>query len=413
MISRPQRPAPIRTDDSNGFASDTMKRRIPAIIDETIQLNPDYPPSIRARLENLRGDVANGKAITPLDIESTADYLPWRLALRAQQANTAGDLTWHNAEWFFAETYVYRQLIEAVRWHESGRDPFLPKKQTELDSDALWNLLERALRPWPTAEETLMSLLAFDLWANRIDLSYAASTARGTAIAPDDLLVDQRAPLLDYLHGSARQSESPQGEGAVYIVVDNAGSELAMDLALADGLLRYVTARVVLCLKAHPTFVSDAMPADVWMMLDAMKKRSQASRQLAQRLTAAWNAERLRFVPHLFWNSSAFLWDLPSAWRGLLNAARLLIIKGDANYRRAVGDGLWAANTPFADVLGYLDAPVLCLRTLKSDPIVGLPTPETAVQLDLADASWRTNGKRGLIQFKPRTSNSQQVTVRG
>ena len=402
MISHPQRPAPIRTDGSNVFASDTMKRRIPAIIDETIQLNPDYPPSIQARLENLRGDVANGKAITPLDIESAADYQPWMLAWQAQQAKAAGDLTWRNAEWFFAETYVYRQLIEAVRWHESGRDPFLPKKRIELHSAALWDLLERALRPRPTAEETLMSLLAFDLWANRIDLSYAASTARGTAIAPDDLLVDQRARLLDYLYGSARQ-----GEGAVYIIADNAGSELAMDLALADGLLRHVTPRVVLCLKAHPTFVSDAMPADVWMMLGAMKERSQASRQLARRLTAAWNAERLRFAPHLFWNSSAFLWDLPPAWRGLLNAARLLIVKGDANYRRAVGDGLWAANTPFADALGYLDAPVLCLRTLKSDPIVGLPTAETAVQLDLTDASWRTNGKRGLIQFKPRTSNSQ------
>ena len=407
MISRPQRPAPIRTDDSNAFASDTMKRRIPAIIDETLQLNPDYPSSIRARLENLRGDVANGEAITPLDIESASDYQPWLLALQAQQVKAAGDLTWHNAEWFFAETYVYRRLIEAVRWHESGRDPFLPQKQTELHSDALWDLLERALRPRPTAEETLMSLLAFDLWANRIDLSYAASTARGTAIAADDLLVDQRAPLLDYLRGSASQSKSLQGEGAVYIIADNAGSELAVDLALADGLLRYVTPRVVLCLKAHPTFVSDAMPVDVWMMLDAMKKRGRASRQLARRLTAAWNAERLRFAPHLFWNSSAFLWDLPPAWRGLLDAARLLIVKGDANYRRAVGDGLWAAHTPFADALGYLDAPVLCLRTLKSDPIVGLPTSETAVQLDLTDASWRTNGKRGLIQFKPRTSKSQ------
>ena len=394
------KPAPIRTDHSNAFASDTMKRRIPAIIDETIQLNPDYPPSIRARLENLRGAVANGEAITPLDIESAADYQPWLLALRAQQAKIPSDLTWRNAEWFFAETYVYRRLMQAVRWHETRRDPFLPKKQTEFNSKALWNLLERALQPPPTVERQFMRLIAFDLWANRIDLSYAASTARGTDIAPDDLLVDNRPQLLAALRQSAAHSQSLQGEGAVYIIVDNAGSELAMDLVLTDWLLRHVTQRVVLCLKAHPTFVSDAIPSDVWMMLAAMQRREPA-RRLARRLTDAWMTERLRFVPHPFWNGSSFLWHLPPTLQAPLNKARLLIVKGDANYRRAVGDCLWPADTPFADVLRYLDAPVLCLRTLKSDPIVGLPTPETESKLNRADANWRTNGKRGLIQFKP------------
>ncbi len=394
------KPAPIRTDHSNTFASDTMKRRIPAIIDETIQLNPDYPPSIQARLENLRGAVANGEAITPLDIESAADYQPWLLALQAQQAKIPSDLTWRNAEWFFAETYVYRRLMQAVRWHETRRDPFLPKKQTELNSKALWNLLERALQPPPTVEQQFMRLIAFDLWANRIDLSYAASTARGTDIAPDDLLVDNRPQLLAALRQSAAHSQSLQGEGAVYIIVDNAGSELAMDLVLTDWLLRHVTQRVVLCLKAHPTFVSDAIPSDVWMMLAAMRRREPA-RRLAQRLTDAWMTERLRFVPHPFWNGSSFLWHLPPTLQAPLNKARLLIVKGDANYRRAVGDCLWPADTPFADVLRYLDAPVLCLRTLKSDPIVGLPTPETESKLNRADANWRTNGKRGLIQFKP------------
>ena len=400
------KPAPIRTDDSNAFASDTMKRRIPAIIDETIQLNPDYPNSIQARLAALRDDVANGKRITALDKESAADYQPWLKALQEQQAKTADDLTWHNAEWFFAETYVYRRLMEAVRWHESGRDPFLPKKRAELHSAALWNLLERALHP-TAVEEQLGQVLALDLWANRIDLSYAASMARGTDIAPDDLLVDHRPQLLDDLHQSASQKQGLQGEGAVYILADNAGSELAMDLALADCLLRHVTRRVIICLKAHPTFVSDAIPPDVWMMLAEMKKREQPSRGLAQRLTDAWTAERLRFVPHPFWNSSSFLWDLPPVLQNVLNDARLLIVKGDANYRRATGDCLWAADTPFADVLHYLDAPVLCLRTLKSDPIVGLPTAETEAELDRADASWRTNGKRGLIQFKPSASNIQ------
>ena len=64
-------------------------------------------------------------------------------------------------------------------------------------------------------------------------------------------------------------------------------------------------------------------------------------------------------------------------------------------------------HTPFADVVSYLDVPLLCLRTLKSDPVVGLPSADTAAQLNRIDPDWRVNGKRGLIQFKPQTSNSQ------
>ena len=40
-------PPPIRTDSSNSFANNTMRVRLPAIIDETIALNADYPASIK------------------------------------------------------------------------------------------------------------------------------------------------------------------------------------------------------------------------------------------------------------------------------------------------------------------------------------------------------------------------------
>ena len=408
------RPAPIRTDGSNDFASDTMRRRLPAIIDETIQLNADYSPGIRTRLEALRDEIASGAAIAGLERESGIDYHVWETAWDEQADKVPDDLTWHDIECFFAETYAYRRMMEAVRWYETGRDPFLPKKRIELESAALWDLLERALQPLPPAAE-LKAVLGFDLWANRIDLSYAAAMARGTDVEDDDLLVDGRRPLLAYLGESAgrrrrlrirRRKTRFRGEGTVYIIADNAGSELALDLALADCLLRHVCPRVVLCLKAHPTFVSDATPADVWMMLAAMKKRNGACRELAERLNDAWLEDRLRFVPHLFWNSSAFLWNMPREWRDLLDEARLVIVKGDANYRRALGDCLWPVDTPLADVLNYIDAPTLCLRTLKSDPIVGL-SAKKAAELDHADPGWRTNGKRGLIQFKPQTSNSQ------
>ena len=75
-----------------------------------------------------------------------------------------------------------------------------------------------------------------------------------------------------------------------------------------------------------------------------------------------------------------------------------MIFKGDANYRRHVGDALWQPETPFAEVTAYFPAPLLALRTLKSDAIVGLP-PGLAERLDGEDAHWRVNGRRGVAQF--------------
>ena len=350
----------------------------------------------------MRDELAGGAPVRRLDIESAPDLVAWSSAIERQRAIVAGELTWHNAEWFFAETYAYRCLIEAVRWHESGRDPFLPKKLAELHSAELWQLVKRALAPADSVETEISQAIAFDLWANRIDLSYAASLEKGTDISPEDWLVDDRDALLAYL--CAPSNGNKMLGGSAYIIADNAGSELAMDLVLADCLLRHVLERVVICLKWHPTFVSDATPQDVWSMLTEMKRRVP---DLAERLYSAWRSERLRFLPHPYWNSGRFLRDLPADLRRLFNRSRLVIVKGDANYRRVVGDAIWPAHTPFADVLSYLDAPVLCLRTLKSDPVIGLPTAETAAQLDQIDPQWRVNGRRGVIQFKPQTSNSQ------
>ena len=399
---------PIRTDESNAFANNTMKVRLPAIIAETLQLNPNYPESIKASLSALQVAVANGNRIPALDIQAAPDYEQWLNALEQQQLIPNMDLTWHNAQWFFAETYVYRYLIQAVRWYETGRDPFLPKKRIELEGDALWALLDKALERSGTLDEQFLTCVAFDLWGNRIDLSYESSLAYGTEIGDDDLLVDDRLQLLDYLHQTALETGSLKGMGDVYIIVDNAGSELMMDLVLTDFMLQHVTDTVVLHVKAHPTFVSDATPQDIWMTLAEMRSRGEAANALATRLTEAWNNERLKIVPHPFWNSSFFMWDMPMPLHNLMDTARLIIVKGDANYRRSIGDSLWAVDTPFADVMRYLNAPVMCLRTLKSDPIVGLPSLATATELDKKDPQWRTDGRHGVIQFKPYTSSNTQ-----
>ena len=186
-------PPPICTDHSNAFANNTMRVRLPAIIDEVVALNPDYPSSIKQPLTNLRDEVACGAAIRGLNIESAPDHGEWSRAIERQCAiRLAASLPGTMSSGSSLRTYVYRRLIEAVRWHETGRDPFLPKKLEELHSEALWRLIERALELAGSPKAELEQAVALDLWANRIDLSYSASLEQGTDISPDDLLVDDR-----------------------------------------------------------------------------------------------------------------------------------------------------------------------------------------------------------------------------
>jgi hypothetical protein len=109
---------------------------------------------------------------------------------------------------------------------------------------------------------------------------------------------------------------------------------------------------------------------------------------------------RLHLHTDFFWTSPLPMWELPPHLRADLSRSHLVISKGDANYRRLLGDRHWPATTPFPDILSYFPAPILALRTPKSEIICGLDegrAEETAVQ----DPDWLTNGKRGVIQFAP------------
>jgi hypothetical protein len=382
------RPAPLRTDGSNIFAHYSMGERVPKILEEVGARNPDYPPAVHDAIARLREGIRTGAPLPPLQLPAF-DAAEWQSALAAHAGQS-----WLATDWFFCECYVYRCLMTAVRYWEDGRDPFTPAKRDELASEALWEGLEAALQPAPGGpgdddERHLTELLARALWGNRVDLSYAVGVAFGAAGQHDDLLCDDRARALGTLL-------RPRGD--VHLVTDNTGSELSMDLALTDALLSRAGARVSLHVKLHPTFVSDAVVGDVWALLAAMRAHGGAAGGLAARLRRAFDEQRLRILPDPFWNGPRFLWDRPPHLARELDAATIVVLKGDANYRRAVGDAVWPEGTTFAAVTGYLPTPLLCLRTMKSDAVAGLP-PGLADQLNGIDRDWRINGRRGVIQL--------------
>jgi uncharacterized protein with ATP-grasp and redox domains len=395
---------------------------VPAIIRQVLADNEaKFPPSINQALLSLHHELVQDEPVRQLETRGP-DGPGWTEAWRPHQGKT-----WLNIPWYFAESFFYRRLLEATGYFGghgdtwTGTDPFKPRKLAELQEHTPWQVLSLALDHAPDGSATsFRALLHHCVWANRVDLSYnqvAADAGRQIVVDREqaNLLVDDTGAVLEHL---ARQGGGTAERGRIFpspamayslsspacidFICDNAGTELLLDLALSDFLLRFNRAQqVTLHVKAHPTFVSDAVPKDVALAIDAVSAYPKIDLSpLGRRLEQYLEQGRLEVKPHLFWNSSLFFWQMPDPLRTRLAQARLVIIKGDANYRRLVGDSRWPTTVPVARAIPYFPAPFVTLRTMKSDPVVGL-RPGQADGLNAVDPEWRVNGKRGLIQLMP------------
>jgi len=385
-------PPPLMTSELGSFARRTIVERKPQIIRQVIEDN-DYPPDVVQALETFSEEIAS-QPMRPLS-EQAPDVAFWNRELAGYRGKM-----WLEVGWYFAETYFYRRLLEAVRYFQlgpwEGHDPF-GKRKREQEEVAV----ERLAGDWSQLadvepEVAFEPLLHSCLWGNRADLSnYTVNLqAHGGLRASEErrnILIDHTDKVWELLAGGLQR---------VDFVNDNVGMELLFDLALADFLL--VQGRVregVFHLKDRPFFVSDAMPKDVQMTLSLLRVVPDAAVQgLGARLQEHLAAERLILKDDPFWTSSLMFRQVPQSLRAELARSNLVILKGDVNYRRLLDDRHWPHTMRLEEIAAYFPAPLLVLRTLKGEIIVGLE-PGQAEALAAEDPTWLINGKRGIIQL--------------
>jgi uncharacterized protein with ATP-grasp and redox domains len=393
-------PPPLRGTDPDSFTHQTITERWPRILRRVIDEN-DYPARINDRIRALIDDLPDAP-IRLLDDPGAPDEALWNERIEPYRGQS-----WLEAPWFFGETYLYRRLLEATGYFQPGpgrhNDPFTEQKRRGYDQsvDGIRTLAQAratALDEKGGQREELVRLLKTALWGNQADLSMWGAGEEspdhlGTGDEEAHLLADDTTAVLDHLDALNRPAR-------IDVWADNAGFELVTDLALADGLLTTgLAAPVVLHVKAHPTFVSDATVGDVDSTLDRLAAGDHdATRALAERLHDALKTGRLQLRDPLTWTSPLRARDFPANVNAELARADLVISKGDANYRRLLGDRHWTFTTPFAEITSYFPAPLLALRTLKAEIACGL-APERVDRLDDTHPDWLTSGEWGVIQF--------------
>ncbi|MCL4262214.1 MAG: DUF89 family protein [Anaerolineae bacterium] len=405
MLTRPKLPVPppLRGADRGSFAEDTIKRRLPEIARRVLRENNllDTAPSTgsgqaKAAIETLIAEMPYA-LIRPLTDPHAPDTAVWQPAIDRYRSQN-----WLQIPWFFAETYFFRRIIEAVDYFHTGLDPFHAQKEEALRQGlTAVDTLARELAISQSAgwqEGAFRRLLLAALWGNQVDLSLWGTDAAEKPDHADEMaqrahvLVDEVTAVTDYLYSL--------DQIRLDILVDNAGPELLADLMLADYLLTCGKAgQVHLHLKLFPTFVSDATPQDVAHTVASLCQVAiEPVRLWGERLAAVQADGRLQTHTPPFMISPHPLWRLPDDFRQELAQADLVISKGDANYRRALGDAHWPFTTPFADVVSYLPTPTLFLRVCKSNVLAGL-TPGQLTALNEQDADWVTSGRWGVLQW--------------
>lgn len=319
--------------------------------------------------------------------------------------------------------------MAAIDYFNQRVDPFTLQKELGLTSaiDSINTLAVRANSVHASStssdfQQRLSQLQTFvltSLWGNRMDLSLwpvgSANTQKESTISAvhraaeafsSVLEAGQRMILSNDIEQLSKYVDSLGNTSTrMDIIVDNAGFELFCDLCLADFLIYSgLTACVHLQLKAHPTFVSDAMEKDLRFTVEFLQKNRREDgtatpqSQLGDRWASHIATGKWVLTENFFWVQPQPMWEMHDDLRMDLSTSSLIFVKGDANYRRLLGERHWDFATPFEDILSYFPAPVCALRTLKAEIGCGMPR-EATTRAEKEDANWLTAGKYGVIQF--------------
>jgi len=403
-------PPYFSTGDRGSFAEKTLRWRKPSIVDRVIGAN-NFDQKLTNALLALKEEITNGRITNPfkdpavcLDSMEDASIRLWRREVSRYEGRS-----WLDVPFYFAESYFYMRILIAIGYFDSTspfhlRDPYTPFKERELYTENGGLELGRALagslkNPLETEyrirekKNTLQSILYYELWGNRVDLSLFSiaddSREKTGKHESHNLLIDHSERLIELLVDAKR----------VDIVLDNTGQELVCDLILTCYLLSISSGKTVhLHAKKYPFYVSDAMMEDVNETVNRFQSdKNSALKQIGTGLSGFQKQGRLVLHDHYFWNGPLGYDKLPEDIFQELSLSDIVLLKGDINYRRMLSDRKWEMTRNMEELTGFFPASFALIRTMKSESVIDIDE-QRAKKLFNEDPEWLVNGIRGIIR---------------
>jgi uncharacterized protein with ATP-grasp and redox domains len=406
-----------------GFTYISIVKRLGAIMDKMIENNPQFSEEIVNDLRALANEISdeNGK-IPARNIKLDVTNDEWKLY---EKRFDVKNKTWLDLPWFFVENYFYRLILDITGYFDPNSpnyniDPFERQKRESLLSPLRNGSITSSSKSILSFyseyeqhknEENLRDFIYFmlvsDLWGNQADLSFSGGATfekihQERENLSENIIINDAPRVVDMLLTKVHDKKC----ASYGMIVDNCGQEFVNDLFFAEVLTHFnIVDNIVFYVKSQPVFVSDVMEKDVTYTLEQLSNSDEDTAHFGKLFKQYFDNGKWIVKSDSFFTSPLPFWELSEELKNQLAQHNLIIIKGDANYRRLINDALWSLETNFSELLKYLPCDAVALRTLKSDALIGMLDGSKEREMILKslskkDPEWRVNGKYGVIQYK-------------
>lgn len=428
------------TFENDNFARETIKYRFKDII-SSLNAEIDLHPELKDKKINY-SDILLHK--TKDTIDPACGDLKLSDNDQAQIEKWTNNLNYDSIGSFFykgpfidVEHYFYFAILDHIK--KTGldkelkwNDPYASKKELSITKDytndntrlakgkiynskikITLNLGYQILQK----EKNLKALLKANLSSNSTDLSQMFwSEFRDVKAVTND-----SQNFEDYTDNIIKKNTTLENTN---ILVDNYGHEFLCDLILGIYLINFnISQKVTYHVNKLPIFVSDIIEKDFNKIITQLKalcenKTAEEKKEfeVINKIEELYKEGRIIIKPNFFWNmpttySSLFKKDAPEYHKELQkiftggeSQKELLIIKGDLNYRRTVGDIIISPSEKINKYIKYISCPTLIIRSFKSNVVLlGKDNKEdifkTNFDYDYGGIDWKTEGRAGIIQF--------------
>jgi len=332
---------------------------------------------------------------------------------------------------------LFQSIAKALDYSKNGMDPFSQRKFAALTSKSCTQYIHEISNKIvdfldeDELEETLRSVLLLALWGTR-DPEYPFQFQLGKTESENENMVSikTRRKSFDKSIGISRRQilnnegdledvvnllikmkdnrnvvagKSRSNPSRIDIVIDQVGHGLVADLLLAHVLITNNICDIVrFHTRAYPCGIYGATIIDITGHIEQMADPQKANdiwsvHHFGDALRQHVFKGNFEFVDDSFWCDFTPFWDMPDHIQERLAGSKLVFVKGDANYRRLLGERQWPLDTLAADVLSYWPVPVCALRTFKAEIGCGVSV-EAQSRAERDDANWKVSGKWGVVQ---------------
>jgi len=416
--------APSVTPINSGFARvETLGKRLPDIIDN-LMLHPKIGKKSWVRLAELRRNLQEGGALEPLEYFRNPHSSAWK------QLNKSL-VNWRVSNFIDLEYYFYLKILELTGyWFQvelkekidkeqfegkspevqhnllykhfircKGYKPLSPNREIK-DIDPYFNAknfsFKQANDTWEVMKNNCQTIENLPLSQHSQKVDQILTLLINNAVTGNLGDLSQRKVNRDQFiknkiskgpkwcwddRGQLKKvilNIIPDKENVdqyIDYITDNSQSEFIADIQLIYFFVIVLKIKVRIWIRTIPVFVSDILYTDVKNFQSYIKNKhnSDSQFQAIDRMSACLNdTTKIEFITHPDMDTPKCFHHFADDAKELWKNSKLIIIKGDLNYRKLVEDRHWQPKTSICKDKDYQHIPIFALRAVKSETIVNI-----------------------------------------